>query len=271
MRYRPGPVPAAPHRRALPRVSRALLALFVGATLVLPLALLVVAVWSGRDAAVPVAPELWLQPAASPAHPRRFYCHLRLIYLGLSYVYGSRLTADPCARLDAIKRELYPGGYDAAPFAAHRHEVASTDLYEPTGVTLRALLDGVRRVEGRVPAALRRRARKHCRQGQRIELRVPWGGVVIRQFTDIHVSKMRGSCSARKEKGAGASRPQRLSCFCKGIYVRFRCRPLLRHAWLRAMQRLRLPVRLRPQPFRWRRVRRAVLRSGDPCRSRGRH
>ncbi|MCA9719056.1 MAG: hypothetical protein KC468_30590 [Myxococcales bacterium] len=110
------------------------------------------------DHVQPIAPELWLQPAASPAHPRRFYCHLRLIYLGLSYVYGSRLTADPCARLDAIKRELYPGGYDAAPFAAHRHEVASTDLYEPTGVTLRALLDGVRRVEGRVPAALRRRA-----------------------------------------------------------------------------------------------------------------
>ncbi len=114
------------------------------------------------DQVQPIAPELWLQPDASPTHPRRFYCHLRLIYLGLSYVYGKQLTADPSARVDAIREELFPGGYELAPFAAHRHEVAATDLFEPTSVSLRALFDGLRWIEGVAPAAaatsLRRRA-----------------------------------------------------------------------------------------------------------------
>ena len=30
----------------------------------------------------PTPPELWLLPAESPVHPRRYYCHTRLIYLG---------------------------------------------------------------------------------------------------------------------------------------------------------------------------------------------
>lgn len=48
-----------------------------------------------------VPPELFLLPRWLPFHPRRFYCHTRLIYLGIAYLFGRRFVAPcrlPCAR-----------------------------------------------------------------------------------------------------------------------------------------------------------------------------
>jgi squalene/oxidosqualene cyclase-like protein len=106
----------------------------------------------------PIVPELWLLPDASPMHPRRLYCHMRLIYLGLSYVYGARFVAPMDRTVSAIRRELYPEGYDERRFARFRDRIAATDLYEEPQPALQAAFSVLRQLEKLSPRVLRRRA-----------------------------------------------------------------------------------------------------------------
>ncbi|MCA9681046.1 MAG: squalene--hopene cyclase, partial [Myxococcales bacterium] len=106
----------------------------------------------------PLLPELWLLPDDSPMHPRRLYCHMRLIYLGLSYLWGARVEADADPLLEALRRELYPEGWDLDRFAAARDEIVDTDLYEPVGRGLQWLFAGARLAARAVPGLVRRRA-----------------------------------------------------------------------------------------------------------------
>jgi squalene/oxidosqualene cyclase-like protein len=106
----------------------------------------------------PLLPELWLLPDDAPMHPRRLYCHMRLIYLGLSYLYGAQVQADGSPILEALRRELYPDGWDPARFAATRDTIAPTDLYEPVGRGLQWIFSGARLLARAVPGPVRRRA-----------------------------------------------------------------------------------------------------------------
>ncbi|KIG12211.1 Squalene--hopene cyclase [Enhygromyxa salina] len=119
------------------------------------LALLGLYPWSELQ---PLLPELWLLGDDSPMHPRRLYCHMRLIYLGLSYLYGARTQADASPLVEAIRGELYPEGWDVSRFRATRDQIASTDLYEPIGQSLEWLFAGARALSRAIPAVVRRRA-----------------------------------------------------------------------------------------------------------------
>ncbi|MCA9709290.1 MAG: hypothetical protein KDK70_25835 [Myxococcales bacterium] len=110
------------------------------------------------DSMQPILPELWLLPDAAPLHPWRLYCHMRLIYLGLSFLYGKRYTCPTDPTLDAIRRELYPEGYDPARFARYRDRIAPSDLYEPISRGLQAAFAGLRAAERLLPRRLRARA-----------------------------------------------------------------------------------------------------------------
>ncbi len=115
--------------------------------------------WSGVH---PIIPELWLLPDRTPAHPRRLYCHMRLIYLGLSFAYGKRFTAAPDDKLRAIRAELYPEGYDTERFERHRDDIASTDLFEAPNAALRAAMGALRRLDKISPGSIRRKALERC-------------------------------------------------------------------------------------------------------------
>lgn len=119
------------------------------------LALLGLYPWTGVQ---PILPELWLLPDAAPMHPRRLYCHMRLIYLGVSYVQGARITARPSPIAESIRAALYPEGYARVRFAEHRDDIAATDLYEAPGAGLRAAFAGLRALDRLSPGLLRRRA-----------------------------------------------------------------------------------------------------------------
>lgn len=119
------------------------------------LALLGLYPWSGVH---PVVPELWLLPESAPLHPRRLYCHMRLIYLGLSFVYGHQFVHPADARIDEIRAELYPEGWHPERFAAARDTVAPTDLFEPPGKGLTRAFSVLRRVEKLSPGRLRAKA-----------------------------------------------------------------------------------------------------------------
>jgi hypothetical protein len=100
--------------------------------------------WSGVQ---PILPEMWLLPEAAPVHPRRLYNHMRLIYLGLSYVYGARLHRPRRRASLRSAASSTPRATSASRFAEHRDEIAATDLYEAPGAGLRAAFAGMRALE----------------------------------------------------------------------------------------------------------------------------
>merc|ERR1712136_257645 len=91
--------------------------------------------WSYEwDGIAPVPPEMWLLPRWFPLHPGKFWCHCRMVYLPMCYLYGVRFThdvkSDPVAI--ALRCELYPGlAYDDIPWSAHLQSVAEIDNYSP--------------------------------------------------------------------------------------------------------------------------------------------
>lgn len=89
--------------------------------------------WDGQN---PLTPEMWLLPYSAWtgvgwAHPGRFWCHCRMVYLPMSYVYGVRGTCKPTALTAALREELYVAPYDAIDWNAARNQCAKEDLYYP--------------------------------------------------------------------------------------------------------------------------------------------
>ena len=125
----------------------------------------------GWDGVNPVSPELWGMPRWMPIHPARYYCHTRLIYMGMAALYGQRLTAPKTPFIEALRLELYPNGFEAIDFAAARTALRKGDLYAPPSAALRASygilvwLESVPRKNRRREAlrALRKRIRHELR------------------------------------------------------------------------------------------------------------
>ncbi len=89
-----------------------------------------------------IPPELFLLPRWLPFHPSRFYCHTRLIYLGLAYLAGRRYQADlPPALIEELRKELYDEPYDTIDFAGLRHTLAPGDVHVPISPLLRRIYD----------------------------------------------------------------------------------------------------------------------------------
>ena len=70
------------------------------------LAVLGVYEWEGI---APVPPEMWLLPQWFPLHPGRFWCHCRMVYLPMCWLYAKRFTfkASSDALASQLRKELY--------------------------------------------------------------------------------------------------------------------------------------------------------------------
>lgn len=64
-------------------------------------------------------------------HPGRFWCHCRMVYLPMSYVYGCRGTCKETPLTVAIRQELYPMPYGDIDWNRARNQCAKEDLYYP--------------------------------------------------------------------------------------------------------------------------------------------
>ena len=111
--------------------------------------------WEGVN---PCPPEIFLLPAWLPFHPVHFYCHTRHIYLGIAYLSGARFQAELGPIVDQLRRELYDAPFDQIDFAAHRNELAETDVYVRPTAALRLTYNFLRFAEHLIPRAIRRRA-----------------------------------------------------------------------------------------------------------------
>jgi len=97
------------------------------------LAVLGVFSWDGLN---PVTPEMWLLPYGKHTgigyvHPGRFWCHCRMVYLPMSYMYGARATCRETDITRSLREELYPVPYESIDWNGTRNKVAKEDLFYP--------------------------------------------------------------------------------------------------------------------------------------------
>ncbi|CAJ1348635.1 unnamed protein product [Effrenium voratum] len=104
------------------------------------LAVLGVYEWEGI---APVPPEMWLLPQWFPLHPGRFWCHCRMVYLPMCWLYARRFSysalQDPLTV--ALRSELYTEKYGDIDWRRHVHSVADIDNYSPLNPVMRLLQD----------------------------------------------------------------------------------------------------------------------------------
>ncbi|CAI5477919.1 unnamed protein product [Closterium sp. Yama58-4] len=80
----------------------------------------------------PMPPEMWLLPYFLPVHPGRMWCHCRMVYLPMCYIYGLRAHGPTNTPLvAALREELYNEPYESINWNNMRRRCAKEDLYFP--------------------------------------------------------------------------------------------------------------------------------------------
>ncbi|XP_019197862.1 PREDICTED: cycloartenol Synthase-like [Ipomoea nil] len=92
------------------------------------LAVLGVFEWSGNN---PLPPEIWLLPYILPVHPGRMWCHCRMVYLPMSYLYGKRFVGPVTPTVLSLRKELFPIPYHEINWNQARNQCAKEDLFYP--------------------------------------------------------------------------------------------------------------------------------------------
>ncbi|KAJ8768252.1 hypothetical protein K2173_021192 [Erythroxylum novogranatense] len=84
--------------------------------------------WSGNN---PLPPEIWLLPYLLPIHPGRMWCHCRMVYLPMSYLYGKRFVGPITPTVLSLRKELFTVPYHDVDWNEARNLCAKEDLYYP--------------------------------------------------------------------------------------------------------------------------------------------
>ncbi|WCJ34666.1 Cycloartenol synthase [Euphorbia peplus] len=84
--------------------------------------------WSGNN---PLPPEMWLLPYILPVHPGRMWCHCRMVYLPMSYLYGKRFVGPITPTVLSLRKELFSVPYHEIDWNHARNQCAKEDLYYP--------------------------------------------------------------------------------------------------------------------------------------------
>ena len=87
----------------------------------------------------PLLPEMWLLPPMLPVHPSKLWCHCRMVYLPMSYLYGRRSQIPDDPLLTSLRSEIYAEPYHTLDWKAARNRVAPTDAYRPRTRVLRGV------------------------------------------------------------------------------------------------------------------------------------
>ncbi len=90
--------------------------------------------WRGIN---PVLPEAWLLPKWIPAHPGNFYCHTRLIYMPMGFIYGRKFQISVTPLIETLRSELYVNDYQQVNFSAARLMLRQEEVYNPPGTFLK--------------------------------------------------------------------------------------------------------------------------------------
>eukprot|EP00607_Mallomonas_marina_P010769 CAMPEP_0182422772 /NCGR_PEP_ID=MMETSP1167-20130531/8545_1 /TAXON_ID=2988 /ORGANISM="Mallomonas Sp, Strain CCMP3275" /LENGTH=689 /DNA_ID=CAMNT_0024601113 /DNA_START=357 /DNA_END=2426 /DNA_ORIENTATION=+ len=106
------------------------------------LAVLGVYDWKGINS---VPAEMWMLPRWFPFHPGRMWCHSRMVYLPMCYLYGKRYSADISKDplLQQLRIELYTQGtnYDHINWDKYRQTCADIDVYSALNPVMKVAQD----------------------------------------------------------------------------------------------------------------------------------
>ena len=85
--------------------------------------------WKGLN---PIPPEFWLLPYVLPIHPGRWWCHCRMVYLPMGYLYARKAVGKITPLVEELRGELYEGLiYQNISWDQMCNRVTPVDLYTP--------------------------------------------------------------------------------------------------------------------------------------------
>jgi squalene/oxidosqualene cyclase-like protein len=109
----------------------------------------------------PVCPDLWALPSNFPVfHPGRMWCHSRMVYLPMGYLYGARVVAPETELVRSLRDEVFAAPYSKVKqdWASLRNKVCPLDIFHPHHWSLDVLHKGLALWERVVPGFVRRYA-----------------------------------------------------------------------------------------------------------------
>ncbi|EFA81207.1 cycloartenol synthase [Heterostelium album PN500] len=92
--------------------------------------------WDGLN---PIPIEFWLLPYSVPICPGRWWCHCRMVYLPMSYLYARRTTAAETPLIRELRKELYVTPYSEINWPAQRDHINKLDMYAPHSYLLKSV------------------------------------------------------------------------------------------------------------------------------------
>ncbi len=119
------------------------------------LALLGLYEYEGLD---PVVPEAWILPETLPVHPWRYWCHSRMVYLPMAYLYGVRAKLPRTDLIDKLRTEIYAQPYEAIDWERARAKVSPTDSFSPRSPVLSAMFRALKTYDRHHSPWLRQKA-----------------------------------------------------------------------------------------------------------------
>ncbi|EGC40360.1 hypothetical protein DICPUDRAFT_74059 [Dictyostelium purpureum] len=84
--------------------------------------------WEGLN---PIPIEFWLLPYNLPIAPGRWWCHCRMVYLPMSYIYARKTTCKLTDLVKELRKELYITDYDKINWSEQRNNINKLDMYNP--------------------------------------------------------------------------------------------------------------------------------------------
>jgi lanosterol synthase len=96
--------------------------------------------WEGVS---PVVPEIWSAPRWMPLHPSKYYCHTRLIYLGMATLYAERASRAPTPTIRAIRDEIFVEPYEEIDFRRARTSLRGAEIHVPPSAALKLAYRGL--------------------------------------------------------------------------------------------------------------------------------
>jgi squalene/oxidosqualene cyclase-like protein len=98
--------------------------------------------WRGINS---IPAEMWLLPRWFPLHPGKLWCHCRMVYLPMCYLYCKRFVPDVASDpvLLALLKELYrdTDRYDSINWNKYRQTCAEIDTYAPLNPVMKVAQD----------------------------------------------------------------------------------------------------------------------------------
>jgi len=106
----------------------------------------------------PLLPELWAAPTWLPMHPSRMWCHSRVVYLPMSYLYGRKWSVPDAPVLADIRTEIFNERYSRINWKKARDFTAASDRYAPKSPLLTIANLALNAFEKVVPKSWREQA-----------------------------------------------------------------------------------------------------------------